>query len=908
MKKYLLILAIMAYKSLYAQLITTDLSCEYMKNPSVVDEPKPRLSWINISAKNERGQFQSAYEIRVASSPNLLSKPDLWNSGKVKSDVSNRVKYDGKSLKSRSNCFWQVRTWDKANKPSAWSEINSWHMGILDKNEWKAEWIGAPWQGEEAIPKPNSGLNGRTKIFPPPAPYLRKSINISKKIKQAVVYTTGLGYFEFYVNGQKAADDLLVPNQTNYDKRPQLSEAPLPLTDEFADYQVMYLAYDITKKLKLGKNALGAILGNGFYNAPKHWTASYGSPRFLAQLHVTYTDGTSEIVVSDKTWKAAKSPILMDLIYDGEVYDARLEQADWCLPSFNDSKWENAIIRKTPYGRLIAHTAPTDKVTETYQPLKVEKLANGNYKVDFAEEISGSIRFKNINGPAGHEIKLSFNSNQYSGENTYIFNGKPSNYAPRFNWFVFSSVEISNWPGILKAENLVAEAVNTDVKENAVFLTSNPLFNQINKIWRRSQMDNMHGGIASDCPHRERSAYTGDGQVACHTVMANFDSKAFYKKWIRDIAASQLPETGYVPNGAPWQPGCGGGVAWGIAIQVMPWEFYQNYGDIGILAENFEGMKGYMKYMQTWVDTESIMYSQRLGNDGKPLRWFNLGEWAGVGSMPTDQLVHTFYYWLGADITAKTAQVLGNKADYEKYKNLADQIKIAFSAKFYDTKNGTFGKNGANIFALKMGLEGEQKEKVLNALKKDIAEAGGHLDTGIFGTRYFFEILAENGLNELAYNAMNKTTQPSFGFWIASGSTTTREQWSDRGSHNHPMFGGGLSWFYKHLAGMQTDAENTGFKKIIFKPMPPKDLKSAEYYSETVFGKAGIAWKQENGFEMKIQVPVGSMAMVYFPAKSGESILENGKPVAESKDIKSLGLNADYQIFEVSSGNYIFKN
>lgn len=908
MKKLLTILLFFVVHCSFSQLIPDDLTCEYMKNPSVVDESKPRLSWINSARSNERSQWQTAYQIKVATSPEGLETPDLWDSGKVMSDESNRVHYSGKALSSRTDCFWQVRVWDKNGKVSAWSPVAKWHMGLLAKNDWKAEWIGAPWQGEEAIPKPKGGPDERTKIFPPPAPWLRKTFKISKKVKQAVVYTTGLGYFELYANGQKVSDDLLVPNQTNYDKRPQLPEAYISLPDKFRDYQVMYLAYDLTNKLKAGTNAIGALLGNGFYNDPKFWTASYGSPRFLAQLHIRYEDGTEEIVVSDKTWKAAKSAIQSDLVYDGEIYDARLEQPDWCKPTFDDSKWENTIHRKAPFGKLVAHTAPTDKVTKTYQPLKIQKLPNGNYKVDFAEEISGWVRLKNVTGPAGHQIKITFNANQYSGENTYIFDGsKSANYAPRFNWFVFSGVEINNWPGELKPENIIAEAVNTDVKESAVFETSNPLFNQINHIWRRSQLDNMHGGIASDCPHRERSGYTGDAQVACQTVMHNFDTKAFYKKWVRDMLSAQIPETGYIPNGAPWQPGCGGGVAWGAAIQIIPWEFYQQYGDKEMLLENYEGMTGYIKYMQTWVNAEGVMHSKRVGNDGKPLQWWNLGEWAGVGKMPSDEFVHTFYYWLCADITAKTAQVLGKKAESDFYRSLAEKTRKVFLTKFYDAQNGTFGKYGGNILALKMGVEKSQYAAVINSLKKDIAEANGHLDTGIFGTRYFFEVLAENGLNDLAYAAMNKTTQPSFGHWIALGSTTTREQWDTSGSHNHPMFGGGLSWFYRDLAGMKTDGQSAGYKKIIFKPMPVNELEFVRYFTETVYGKAGIEWKQKNGFEMNVKVPVGSKAEVYIPTSKGKNITESGFAVAQKAGIKSLREEIGYQVFEVGSGDYSFK-
>lgn len=908
MKHLLFICFLLTQAVAFGQLVVQDLTCEYMPDPSVVDEVHPRLSWINRAKANQRGQKQLAYQLKVASSPALLKTPDLWDSGRVTSDESNRIPYAGKPLPSRQSCYWQVRVWDKDNKPSAWSNVAKWHMGLLAKTDWKAEWIGAPWQGEEAIPKPKGGPNERTKILPPPAPMLRKSFTTTKKLQRAVVYTTGLGYFEFYVNGQKASDDQLVPNQTNYSKRPQLPEALISLPDEFRDYQVMYLAYDITDKLRTGTNVMGAMLGNGFYNAPKFWTASYGSPRFIAQLHLTYADGSEAVIVSDKSWKAAQSAIVSDLVYDGEIYDARLEQPDWCTATYDDSKWEPVINREAPYGKLVAHTAPVDKITKIYPPLKIEKLANGNYKVDFAEEISGWVRLKNVSAPAGHTIKITFNANQYSGENTYIFNGqKNSSYAPRFNWFVFSGVEISNWPGELKAENIQAEAVNTSVTESAVFETSNKLFNQINHIWKRSQLDNMHGGIASDCPHRERSGYTGDAQVACHTVMQNFEVKAFYKKWVRDIVSAQIPATGYVPNGAPWQPGCGGGVAWGAAIHIIPWEFYRQYGDKGILVDTYEGMVGYMNYMNTWVNQDGIMYSQRTGKDGKPLKWWNLGEWAGLEQMPSDELVHTFYFWLCADITAKTATVLGKTSDAEQYKLLADKTKKAFLTTFYDRQNGTFGKYGGNVFALKMGVQKNQYEPVIQSLKKDIADAGGHLDTGIFGTRYFFDVLADNGLNQLAYDAMNKTTEPSFGHWISLGSTTTREHWNTSSSHNHPMFGGGLSWFYARLAGMQTSDIQTGYKQIVFKPRPVPDLTFANYYTETVYGKAGIEWKQGLSFEMKVNVPVGSTAIVFIPTEIGKSISEKNQPLANRNDIKRLPPEAGYQVVKIGSGVYSFK-
>ncbi|MEQ9101567.1 MAG: family 78 glycoside hydrolase catalytic domain [Imperialibacter sp.] len=886
----------------------SNLTCEYLENPSVVDVAHPRLAWINTSIGNERGQKQTAWQVRVASSKAGLENPDLWDSKKVDSEQTDRVEYQGTTLASRTECWWQVRVWDKDGNPSGWSEPGQWRMGLLAESDWKAQWIGAPWQGEEALPKPDGGPDGRPKKFAGPAPMLRKEFEITKEIDKAVAYVTGLGYFEFYANGEKVGDDVLVPNQTNYGKRPGLNTSYINVQDDFRRYKVMYLAYDVKEHLKQGKNAIGSMLGNGFYNPAKFWTEGYGSPRFLGQVHITYKDGTEEVIVSDESWKASQSPILMDMVYYGEVYDARKEQPGWSTADFDQSSWEPVVKRKAPEGELVAHTAYPDKVTEKLEPVSIEKLDNGNYKVDFGVEISGWVRFNKIEGPEGHQIDISFNGNLYSGDNTYIFNGKgPTSYAPRFNWFVFSGIEIKNWPGELKKEHLTAEAVNTYVEESAVFETSNQLFNDINKIWRRSQTDNMHGGIASDCPHRERSGYTGDGQVACSMVMHNFDTKNFYYKWIQDMYEAQNVETGYVPNGAPWQPGCGGGVAWGAAICIMPWEFYTQYAALDMLEDNYDGMQGYIRYMQTWVDEDGIMFSQRRNGSGEILKWFNLGEWVSPGELIPDDMVHTFYFWRCVEIASKTARILGKKGEAEAYESLAQTTTQAFYKKFYNSETGSYGKGGGNVLALRMGVPAGQYDQVKAALIADIKADNGHLDTGIFGTRFFFEVLASNGLNNLAYEALNKTDEPSFGHWLELGSTTTREHWSEDGSFNHPMFGGGLVWLYKNLAGMQTDIADPGYKHIIFRPQPVDELDFVTYSNNTIYGQAGITWKnQPNDFQMNVTVPVGSTATVYIPASEKEAVTEGGEKAENSASVNFKGMEEGYAIFEVGSGNYNF--
>ena len=881
------------------------LTCEYLNNPEVIDVT-PRLGWVNSTTASQRAEMQNAYQIRVASSEQQLDDPDLWDSDKVASSESTRIEYKGKKLTSKQECYWQVRVWDKNDNPGHWSKPSRWRMGLLDSSDWKAKWIGAPWQGEEALPKPEGGPNGVPKEFGPPAPMLRKTFEVNKDIKHAVAFVTGLGYFEFYVNGRKVGDDVLIPNQTNYGKRPGIETALISLPDNFRKYKVMYMAYDITEQLVKGKNAMGAILGNGFYNPAKFWTEGYGTPRFLGQLHITYADGSEEIIGSDTSWTAHQSPIIRDMVFYGEIYDARQEQTGWSEADFDDSKWQKAVGKKAPYGQLTAHTAHPDKVMEQIKPVSVERLGEGHYKVDFGVEISGWVKLLKVDGPAGHAIDIAFNGNLYSGDNRYICSGNgPATYSPRFNWFVFSGVEIKNWPGELTEADLVAEAVNTYIEPSAKFETSNDLFNQINKIWQRSQLDNMHGGIASDCPHRERSGYTGDAQVVCPTVMHNFDSRNFYHKWVQDMLEAQNVETGYVPNGAPWQPGCGGGVAWGAAICIIPWEFYLAYGASDMLEDNYEGMKGYIRYMQNWVDKDGIMFSQRKNLQGEYVKWYNLGEWVAPGPTVADEMVHSFYLWYCADITARTAKALGREDEAAQYREIASKTRQAFYARFYKNDSEGYGDGGGNILALKMGVPEGQYDKVISALRKSISAKGGHLDTGIFGTRFFFEVLAENGMNDLAFEAVNKTTEPSFGHWIELGSTTTREQWGEDGSHNHPMFGGGLVWFYRNLAGMKYDEAAPGYRHIIFKPQPVPQVNATTYMLQTSYGEAGVNWKlNDTNFEMNVTIPVGCTATVFVPTQEGQIASVTGD--VKEEHVVMEAIENGYTKFQVESGEYTF--
>lgn len=882
-------------------------TCEYIVNPSVVDAAQPRLSWVNLAVDpHARGQKQAAWQIRVASSREKLmaGEADLWDSEKQVSDQSTLIKYSGEALRSMQDCWWQVRVWDTDDQPSAWSEMAYWGTGLLHPSEWRAKWIGAPWQGEDA----REDLDGQPHV---PAPLLRKNFILKKKVVSAKAFVTGLGYFEFYVNGSKVGEDVLSPNQTNYGKREGLDKTGIPVDDKFRAYRVLYVGYDITALLQPGENVIGAIVGNGFYNPVVNWTKAYGAPRFFGQIHVKYEDGTQDVIVSDESWLAHPSAIIQNGVYAGEVYDARQEIKDWATVACDTQSWRLAALRGAPKGIMSAQNGPPDRIMEKLAPISITKLEDGVYEVDFGQEISGWVRLHNMMGTAGDTVEVKYLSESpNNGVHQYILKGTGAeSHAPRFTWYVFRKVHVMHYPGLLTVDCLTAEAVYSNLETTGRFECSNQLFNQINQIWWRSLTDNVHGSVMSDCPHRERSAYTGDGQVACVTVMHNFDAAAFYTKWIRDIADAQNTETGYVPNGAPWQPGCGGGVAWGAAMNIMPWEFYLHYGDWDMLSRNFEYMKEQVRYMETWRTKDGTMLS-KAPKGREPVYWMNLGDWCPPYENPSDELVHTYFMWRCMDFTARTAKALKLPEEEKKYNRMAEEVKKAFHKKFYDAKKGSYGDYGSNVYALKMGVPEKEQDRVVEALRKEIEARDGHLNTGIYGTQLFFEVLAENGLSNVAYTAMNKRDFPSFGHWIAQGATTTWEQWNGQNSRNHPMFGGALTWFYRKLAGMEIDEEQPGYKHIIIRPLLPDSLSYASYATRTPYGEAAVAWQRDDaGLSMQITIPVGSTATVYIPCKRTDVVHESGISVHTrgAEGITDLGWHDGFQLLQVGSGSYRFK-
>ena len=879
------------------QMRVENLRVEHMENPPVVDATPPRLSWTNTPRDAKaRGLRQTAFRVVVASSLKNLKRGnyDLWDSGRRESDTSILVPYQGKALEPAQDCYWMVRTWDQDGKPTAWSKPAHWGMGLLRPNDWKARWIAPSQEG-----------NG--------APLLRKRFGTRGKVHQAKVFVCGLGYFELYVNGQRIGDDLLVPGMTDYTERHDLDKGPIAIEGNMAGHRVLYLAHDVTGQMRKGQNTLGVILGNGFYspvnlNIP---LSRFGEKCLRLQLQLTYEDGTMETVVSDGTWFTKPSAITYNSVHGGEIYNANLETPLWATTQDTSEGWHGVKCVDGPTGEMCAHTAPTDKVTEVLKPISLHRREDGAWVADFGKEIAGWLHLRGLKGGKGDTLRVDYVSESVQGNMRYVMDGSgKEEYAPRFTWFVFSKAVIS---GIkeLSTKNLTAEAVNTDVARAADFHTTDTLFNRINEIWQRSQLDNMHGGIASDCPHRERLPYTGDGQAACQTVMCNFDAAAFYQKWIRDIRDAQNRETGYVPNSAPWEPTAGGGVGWGAAMNTMPWEFYVQYGDRKMLEDNFPAMKRQVEYMTTWLQPDGTM-KQRLCSlgDPNPNYWLCLGDWCPPYATPLEELVHTFFLWLCSDYTARAAEVLGEKADAQTFRALANRTRDAFHGKYYNAEAGSYGDNGCNIFALVMGgMPEAQHKRVVEALRKEIAEThGGHINTGFLATKFFFETLTRNGLHDIAVGAMRKEDFPSYGHWIKQGATTTWEQWDGQNSHNPPMFGGGLTWFYRCLAGVCADPAEPGFRHIILRPYPVEGLGNVHYSYRTPYGTVMSDLTQAaEGSTLKVTVPVGSHATLYLPTAQKGNISEGGKPLREATGVTMKGGEDGRTVLGLQQGTYIFQ-
>ncbi len=869
-------------------IVIKKLRCEYLENPLGIDSINPRLSWILESL--QRGQYQTAYQILVATTPELLEsgKADLWDSGKVESDKTNQIEYAGKELKPRQECFWKVRVWDKDGKASDFSEQGFWEMGLLDSLDYKdpnrpafsAKWIGFP--------------EIETPMF-------RKKFFAKKNIRRARAYICGLGYYELYLNGKKVGDHVLDPAQTDYEQR------------------AFYVVYDIKEHLLSTENAVGIILGNGWYNQNVVWGKgfTYGNPGVICQLMIDYEDGETEIIETDGTFKVAASPILNNNIYAGEEYDARKEIEGWAEPKFDDNGWQNAKW-STPLSPLLRNQMlPPIKIIKTIKPKSLNQPKPGIFVYDIGQNFSGWAKLK-VEAPAGTIITLKFAERLFDDgmidpsttghiftgvvqTDTYICKGGGEEiWEPRFTCHGFQYVELSGLPSEPTLETIEGVVVHTAVETSGKFNCSDKMINKIQEAALWTELTNLHG-LPTDCPHRERCGWLGDALITAEMTNFNFDMALFWTKYIEDIETTR--RGGLPHNIAPGKRLCLSRPDWQMAFILAPWYLYVYYGDDRILRTHYAGVKTLMDHF------ESISEDYTLPG--------GFGDWCEPGNyLPenTDPLLTTtaFYYHV-TEIMSQIAEVVGDKN--QNYYEISPKIKSAFINKFFDEKNKTFGSQCADSIALKFGLVPETVEqKIAESLRKNVMEKYDcHFSTGIFGIRYLYWALANFGFEKETVKLINQTTAPSLGHIFSLGATTIWERIPvsdddakrEKASLNHPMQVGFTAWFFQGICGIVPDPENPGFKHFFLRPQLTENLEFAEAEFNSIHGLISSNWENKNGsFNLQIKVPVNSSATVYFPAGELSEVLENGKLAADCSEIEFLRKEGKYCVFKIQSGEY----
>ncbi|WP_163325761.1 glycoside hydrolase family 78 protein [Draconibacterium mangrovi] len=895
LNSFLLIVFLSVFSSvLYAKTGVTKLVCEYHENPVGIDVEQPRLSWQLYS--DQQNVVQTAYEIRTAGSVKDLSSKSkqLWNSGKIESDQSVNVVYGGPQPESMQRVYWQVRVWDNTGKASAWSEPAYWEMGILEPELWKASWIALPNEPESEDSKP--------------AQYFRNEFSTSKTVKSARAYVTSHGLYQLFLNGDKVGDQLFTPGWTSYNKRLQ------------------YQTYDVTKMLQK-ENAVGVVLGDGWYRGNIGWSSAdgyYGSKlALLFQLKINYTDGSSEWLVSDKNWKANNGPILKSDIYNGETYDARLELKGWANTGFNAADWKSVEEVDQPKDLLIAPQGVPVKAVEELNPIEFITTPKGEKVYDMGQNMVGWVRIK-MKGKAGQKVQLKFaevldkegnfyTANLRSAEctDTYIF-GKDGEavYEPKFTFHGFRYLQLIGFDEIPAKEDITGVVIYSDMEPTGTFACNDEMINQLQHNIQWGQKGNFLD-VPTDCPQRdERLGWTGDAQVFSMTAGYNFNVAAFYTKWMKDVEADQL-DNGVIPHVIPdVLNGQGGATGWADVVAVIPWSVYKIYGDTRILEESYPAITKWVGYM-----------NERAGDDYLWTGDNHFGDWLAFATTSSDypgattekDLLATAYFYYTTTLTAKIAQIIGKAQDAEKYKQLAANIKEAFNDEFV-TPNGRLVSHTqtAYVIALSFGiLPDSMVDGAADYLAKDV-EKFKHLTTGFLGTPILCPTLSAIGRDDLAFMLLNRKNYPSWLYPVTQGATTIWERWDGQkpdgsfqdvgmNSFNHYAYGAIGEWLYNHVAGIKVDENNPGYKKFFLAPNPGGGLSNVDATFSSVYGPIKSDWKVSDGqMTYQVEVPANTSAEVVLPkAKVAEINMDDNL----KSSAKQTG--ADVTV-SVGSGTYTF--
>lgn len=893
------------------------LKCDLKENPTGIQQ-NPNFSWQLLSS--ERNQKQSAYRILVSDDLNELGRGQgrYWNSGKIQSGQSILVPYTGQQLSPGKKYFWKVKVWDKNDKESNWSQAATFTTALFAPDDWSgAKWIGYEDQPDSTLYIPTVHPQLRLKSYPkqsPVIPLFRKNFNIGKEVQSAQLFICGLGHYKASINGMQVGEDFISPGWTDYTKT------------------CLYNTYDITGLLKNGKNAIGVIVGNGFFHVPtqryRKLLINYGFPKMIGKITITYKDGTSSEIITDSQWKTSASPIAFSSVYGGEDYDARLEQNGWNKADFRDETWRNATLVKGPQGSLKPETTYPVVVREKITPRTIKNLGKDVLLVDFGQNASGIIQVK-VKGNKGQKIRIvpaelineDQTVNQRASGRPFYFEytlkgGDVETWQPQFSYYGLRYAQIEG--AVLKGQenkNSVPEILGSTFLHTFIsspqtgeFSCSNKLFNQINHLIKYAIQSNLQS-VITDCPHREKLGWLECSHLMGGAIHFNYDLYHLLRKQVDDMIDAQT-SSGLVPDIAPeyavFTAGFRDSPEWGSSSVIVPWYIYRWYGDVSVMKKAWPMMERYAAYLKSKSD-ENIL-SHGLGD------WFDLGPRnPGEAQLTPKALTATAIYYYDIALMAKMAGILGNADLEKKYSIWASEIKTAFNTKFYNRQTHLYstGSQTAMTMPLCVGLvDKEDEPEVIKMLTESILKDGKALTAGDVGFHYVIEALTETGQSQLIFEMNNRDDVPGYGFQLKKGATALTESWAalEIVSNNHLMLGHLMEWFYRGLGGINQEESSQAYKDLIIHPAFVGDLAEVNNSFNTPYGKVSCDW-EKNGetINIRIAIPVNTTATLVLPAGKSGRIKEKGRSMRNKSALDTMRISDNLISLKVGSGNYHFE-
>ena len=867
-----------------------------MQDEPVGIENIEQFSWTIIS--DRYNVKQESYELQIATDSRFREL--YYDSGIIHSRESVHVTIpDNLPVPKSSFCYYvRVRICTEEKEQSEWYE-SFFVTALQSKEEWNAAFISPETEADKETSK---------------GYYLRKDIEIEGNIKYAYAHATALGIYHFYINGEKVGKDYMAPGWTSYNKR------------------LLYQTYDITHMLQQGVNTLGAFIGAGWYKGlmgNEQKRNHYGTREaFACQIYIVYEDDTIQEFLTDRSWKAQNGPVVFSEIYDGEVYDARLEIQGWNRPGCDISGWRGVDVVDFPKQVLEAQAGCRVHEMEKLSVKRIFETSQGDIVIDFGQNLTGWVEIR-TKGKTGAKIELNcfevldaqgnvYTENLRSAKETLIYYCKGEeeiSYKPYFTFQGFQYVKIADYPGIPKAEDFVAYAVHSDMRLNSKFECSDKNLNQLyhNILWG---MKGNFLDIPTDCPQRdERLGWTGDAQIFCGTATYLMDTYTFYRKWLKDLAVDQTKEggvphvipdiwTGKPTNNRTFKQGTHSAAAWADAAVIIPWTLYQMYGDTLILEKQYDSMKAWIDFMRNHSQNYIWNYKLQFGD------WVALDAEEGsyYGATP-NELTCTAYFAYVTGLFVKIARSLGYQSDAEEYGGLYEEIKKVYQNTFFD-KNGRLKTQTqtAQIITLHFDLAPEEyRENVVSDLLRLLTEHRRHLVTGFVGTPYFCHALSQNHQVEAAYELLLKEDYPSWLFQVKMGATTIWEHWDGKkpdgtmwsprmNSFNHYAYGAVGEWIFRNMAGLECDERAPGFRHFLIKPEMCERIQYVKYSFLSPYGEIDIHWKR-NGIHVQMEVTI--------PCNATATISICGRPSAGST-FRFEHRDGRYEV-EVGSGRFYFQ-